>query len=161
LWLYRAGFHGNWPGYRIPSIAAGVGSVVLAGLIGLRRNAPAACFAMMLVAFSYVQILYSSEARGYAEVVFFSFLSYYALDKYLEKRAWPAARRTRVVHCPQGILCGRRASGNAHLRRRRPRLRFCQNIPNRAAVRAALVRLSQRGKMSRPHPARAPVTNQG
>ena len=91
LWLYRAGFHGNWPGYRIPSIAAGVGSVVLAGLIGLRRNAPAACFAMLLVAFSYVQILYSSEARGYAEVVFFSFLSYYALDKYLEKRAWPAA----------------------------------------------------------------------
>ena len=91
LWLYWCGFHGNWPGYRIPSIVAGVGSVLLAGMIGRRRNGRAACFAMLLVAFSYVQILYSSEARGYAEVVFFSFLSFYALEDYLEKQGWQSA----------------------------------------------------------------------
>jgi hypothetical protein len=91
LWLYVSGFRGNWPGYRIPSIVAGVGSVVLAGMIGRRRNARAACFAMLLVAFSYVQILYSSEARGYAEAVFFSFLSFYALEKYMEKQGWRSA----------------------------------------------------------------------
>src|ERR1039458_4360688 len=27
LWLYFCGFHGNWPGYRIPSLVAGVGNV--------------------------------------------------------------------------------------------------------------------------------------
>jgi hypothetical protein len=91
LWLYLCGFHGNWAGYRIPSIVAGVGGVMLAGMIGRRRNARVACFAMFLVAFSYAQILYSSEARGYSEVVFFSFLSFYALEKYLEKQRWQSA----------------------------------------------------------------------
>jgi len=91
LWLYWCGFHGNWPGYRIPSIVAGVGSVMLAGMIGRRRNTRAAWFAMLLVAFSYVQILYSSEARGYSEAVFFSFLSFYALETYLEKQGWQSA----------------------------------------------------------------------
>jgi hypothetical protein len=91
LWLFLWGFHGNWPGYRVPSIVAGVGSVMLAGMTGRRRNAPAAWFAMLLTAFSYVQILYSSEARGYSEVVFFSFLSFHALEKYLEKQEWPSA----------------------------------------------------------------------
>jgi len=91
LWLYLCGSRGNWPGYRIPSIAAGIGSVALAGMIGRRRDARAAGFAMVLAAFSYVQILYSSEARGYAEAVFFSFLSFYALEKYLEKQEWLSA----------------------------------------------------------------------
>lgn len=91
LWLYWTGFHGNWPGYRFPSIVAGVGSIVLAGLISRRRSAHAAWFAMLLVAFSYVQILYSSEARGYSEVVFFALLSFYALEKYLERQTcWSA-----------------------------------------------------------------------
>ena len=88
LWLCLAGIHGNWPGYRIPSIVAGVGSVMLAGMIARRRNAGAAWLAMLVVAFSYVQILYSSEARGYSEVVFFAFLSFYALEKYFEKPGW-------------------------------------------------------------------------
>ena len=91
LWLYLCGFRGNWPGYRIPSILAGVGTVILAGLIGRRRNVPAAFFAMLLTAFSYVQILYSSEARGYSAAVFFSLLSYYLLETYLEKRRWHSA----------------------------------------------------------------------
>src|SRR5437762_2787603 len=38
LWLHLCGFRGNWPGYRIPSLLAGVGTVILAGLIGRRRN---------------------------------------------------------------------------------------------------------------------------
>jgi len=91
LWIYFCGFRGNWPGYRIPSIVAGIGSVILAGIISRRWNARAGCFAMALVAFSYVQILYSSEARGYSEVVFFSFLSFYALEKYFEKQGWQFA----------------------------------------------------------------------
>ncbi len=46
---------------------------------------------MLLTGSSYVLILYSSEARGYSAGVFFSFLSFYLLDRYLEMREWPFA----------------------------------------------------------------------
>jgi hypothetical protein len=84
LWLFFAGLRGDWQGYRIPSVIAGVGSVVLAGLIGGRRNPATAIMALVVTGFSYVLVLYSSEARGYAEAVFFSFLAYYLLLAYLE-----------------------------------------------------------------------------
>jgi hypothetical protein len=89
LYMYLVGPHGNWPGYRIPSLVAGVGAVVVAGLIGRRRNTASAIFAMLLVGFSYVLTLYSSEARGYASAVFFALLSFYLLDRYLETTRWP------------------------------------------------------------------------
>jgi uncharacterized membrane protein len=87
LWLFFAGIHGDWQGYRIPSVAAGVGSVVLAGLIGGRRSFATAIVALVVTSFSYVLILYSSEARGYSEVVFFAFLGYYLLLAYLKTRS--------------------------------------------------------------------------
>ncbi len=91
LYLYFLGPHGNWPGYRIPSLVAGTATVALAWLIGRRRNITCAFFAMLLVGFSYVMVLYSSEARGYAALVFFAFLSFYLLDLHLEKPRWTTA----------------------------------------------------------------------
>jgi hypothetical protein len=91
LYLYFLGYHGNWPGYRALSLAAGIAAVAVAGLIGRRRNATSGLLAMLLVAFSYVQILYSSETRGYACVVLFSLLSFYLLDRYLERPSWKTA----------------------------------------------------------------------
>jgi hypothetical protein len=91
LWLWCVGNRGNWPGYRIPSLIAGSGTVVLAGMIGRRRNLTSAFMALLVVGFSYILVLYSSEARGYAMTVFFSFLSYYTLDRYHEKQRWPWA----------------------------------------------------------------------
>ena len=91
LYMFLVGSHGNWPGYRIPSILAGIGTVAVAGLIGGRRNAPSALFAMLLVGFSYLAVLYSSEARGYMTSVFFSLLSFYLLDRYLETKRLPFA----------------------------------------------------------------------
>jgi hypothetical protein len=91
LWLYFFGQRGNWFGYRILSLVTGVGTVALAGLIGRGRNRASSVLAMLLTGFSYVLVLYSSEARGFAPVVFFSFLSYYLLDRYLEKRRWQSA----------------------------------------------------------------------
>ena len=91
LYCYLVGPRGDWPGYRIPSLLAGVGAVALAGLIGRRRNSASGLLAMLLTGSSYVLILYSSEARGYAAAVFFSFLSFYVLDRYLETRRWPLA----------------------------------------------------------------------
>ena len=91
LYLYLVGPHGNWPGYRIPSIS------------GRRRRrrpgradrSPSECSqalsALLLTGFSYVLVLYSSEARGYASAVFFAFLSFYLLDRYWETKRWPLA----------------------------------------------------------------------
>ncbi|MDQ2869071.1 MAG: glycosyltransferase family 39 protein [Verrucomicrobiota bacterium] len=94
LWLYLIGEHGNWPGYRIPSLIAGVAAVAVAGLIGRRRSRSAAFFAMILTAFSYVQVLYSDEARGYAALVFFALLYFYALQLLLARPDW---RRAAMV----------------------------------------------------------------
>jgi hypothetical protein len=91
LCLYFLGPHGNWPGYRIPSLVAGLGAVILAWLIGRRRAVTCAFFAMLLLGFSYVMVLYSSEARGYAALVFFSLLSFYVLERHLEQPGWPTA----------------------------------------------------------------------
>jgi len=91
LCLFFLGNHGNWPGYRVPSALMGIFTVALAWLIGLRRNLTSAFFAMILVGFSYLLVLYSTEARGYAAVVFFSFLSFYALDFHLAKPRWQTA----------------------------------------------------------------------
>src|SRR5205814_1540562 len=62
-----------------------------AWLIGRRRNIATAIMAMFLTGFSYVLILYSSEARGYSTLIFFSILSYYLLDCYLRDRRWQIA----------------------------------------------------------------------
>lgn len=86
LWLYAAGDRGNWAGYRIPSVLAGIGTVVMAWLIGRGRGAAGAWIAMFLTGFSYVLVLYSDQARGYSCQVFFSFLCWYLLEIYAEKR---------------------------------------------------------------------------
>lgn len=84
LWLYFAGPRGDWDGYRIPSILAGIGTVAVAWLIGRRRSPANAWIAMFLTGFSYVLVLYSDQARGYSSMVFFSFFSYYILDNFLK-----------------------------------------------------------------------------
>jgi uncharacterized membrane protein len=89
LFLFRP--ENNWFDCRIPSLAAGVGAVVVAGAIGRRRGRACGLFAMVLFGFSYVMILYSSEARGYALAVFFALAAFYLLDRYHETRRWPAA----------------------------------------------------------------------
>jgi hypothetical protein len=88
LFLYYVGPHGNSLAYRSLSILAGVGTVAMAWLIGRRRSAVAGLLTMLLTAFSYVMVLYSSEARGYSAAVFFSFLSFYLLERYFETKRW-------------------------------------------------------------------------
>jgi hypothetical protein len=85
LWLWAAGSRGNWFGYRVPSLVAGIAAVPLAGVIARRRGAAAVVFTTAVVAFSYLLILYSSEVRGYAGLVFFSFLAFVLLDEYLRR----------------------------------------------------------------------------
>jgi hypothetical protein len=99
LLIYFLGFRGDWAGYRVPSILAGVGTVAVAGLIAGRRSASCALFAALLFSFSYVFVLYSSEARGYAELVFFSLLAYLLLGSYLDSLRWPLAVAFSLCAC--------------------------------------------------------------
>lgn len=81
--LYLLGPEVPWTFYRLPAVLAGAGTVVMAGLICRRRGRLEALTAMLLVGASYPLIHYSSEARGYAYVVFFSFLSVFLADRSL------------------------------------------------------------------------------
>lgn len=80
MWLYFIGPGQGWLICRLPNVLAGVGSVVLAGLIARRDGTAAAVASMALVAGSYLLIHYSSEARGYGLVVFFSLLACHTLS---------------------------------------------------------------------------------
>lgn len=84
--VYIFGPDTHWILYRVPAVMAGTGSVVLAGLIARTRGVLESFTAMMLIGGSYVCIHYSSEARGYAYVVFFSLLSFWLLGQWLERR---------------------------------------------------------------------------
>jgi len=81
--LYLLGSEVHWTIYRLPSVLAGAGTVVMAGLICRRCGRSEALTAMLLVGASYPLIHYSSEARGYSYAVFFSFLSVYLADRSL------------------------------------------------------------------------------
>lgn len=87
LWIYIAGFHGNWAGYRIPSIVAGVGSVAMAGAIAARRGKMEMMAALLAFGFSYVLVLYSSEARGYSTAIFCALVAFYCMEKLGERRS--------------------------------------------------------------------------
>jgi len=73
-----------WAVYRIPSLLAGVGSVLVAGMLGRRRSAAEAILAMALTATSFALAMYSSEVRGYSLLVFFALLSFWFLVRYSE-----------------------------------------------------------------------------
>jgi hypothetical protein len=91
LFIYFLGQRGDWPGYRILSELTGVATIVLAWLIGARRDKWTAFFSMFLVSFSYVLILYSSEARGYSPLILFCFLCFLVLHSFFDKPRWQSA----------------------------------------------------------------------
>jgi hypothetical protein len=84
LWLWSAGSRGNWFGYRVPALLAGIATVAVAGAVPRERGA-ARIFTMLVVAGSYVLVLYSSEIRGYAGLVLFAYLSLLLLRAHLRR----------------------------------------------------------------------------
>jgi len=73
-----------WLIYRLPALAAGIGSVMLAGVLAGRRSPLAGWLALLLTGTSFPLIFYSSEARGYSFLVFFALLSFWLLLRYDE-----------------------------------------------------------------------------
>ena len=109
LYLFLLRPENNWFDCRIPSLVAGVGAVVVAGAIGRRRSRACGFFAMLLLGSSYVMILYSSEARGYALAVFFALAAFHLLDRYLEtsvKGDRPIFVGTKIGTVPWPLVAG-------------------------------------------------------
>jgi hypothetical protein len=90
LWMYVVGDRANWFIYRLPSIVAGVGTILLAAVIARRWGNFATFTAAVLTGSSCFLITYGSEARGYALAGFFALAAFLALDRYLTVRG-PAA----------------------------------------------------------------------
>jgi hypothetical protein len=86
LYLYFLGDDASVLARRSLAIASGVASVAMAGLIGMRRGRSAALITMALMALSYPMVHYSSEARGYAPMMFFVLLAFYGLEGFLSQR---------------------------------------------------------------------------
>jgi hypothetical protein len=82
LYLYFVPETASWISYRLHVILGGVATVLLAGVIARRSGHRTALIAMLLCAASYLLVLYSSEARGYALAVCFGFLAIPLADRY-------------------------------------------------------------------------------
>lgn len=83
LSMYLVGDQLNWMWYRLPSVIAGTGIIVLMAMVGYRRMRPGALIVTLAVAaISYPLVLYSSEARGYAPAAFFSLAMFAFIEKY-------------------------------------------------------------------------------
>ena len=88
LWMWLVGQNASALVYRLPSVLASIGTVALAGLIGLRRSWLEGCIAVILTSWSYLLIHFSTEARGYSLTIFFALLAWYSLQQFEERRSW-------------------------------------------------------------------------
>jgi hypothetical protein len=105
LWMWLVGRNASALVYRLPSVLASIGTVVLAGLLGARRSWLEACVAVILTSWSYLLIHFGTDARGYSLVIFFALLAWYALQQFEEKRSliwiivfWSAAVLGFLAH---------------------------------------------------------------
>jgi hypothetical protein len=88
LWMWLVGQNASALVYRLPSVLASIGTVVLAGFIGARRSWLEGCVAVILTSWSYLLIHFGTEARGYSLTIFFALLAWYALQQFEETRSW-------------------------------------------------------------------------
>ena len=90
LWMYLVGDRHDFVLYRLPAFVAGVACVPLAAWSAGRHGRYAALAAAWLVALSFLQVVFSSEARGYAPMVFLSLVSFAFAWRWLDTgaRAW-------------------------------------------------------------------------
>ena len=151
LWLWLAGGEAGWLVYRVPSLVAGVGTVAIAARIAWRRGPAAVYFTTIAVSCSYLLVLYSSEVRGYASLVFFSFACFLLIEAYQRRDdprlgvAFAALRRSRAA---LASALRERAAVGARLvplaRARASALRPYGRGADRALLRASGARVSAR-----------------
>jgi len=90
LWMWLVGQNASPLVYRLPSVLASIGTIVVAALIGLRRSRLEGCIAVIFTSWSYLLIHFGTEARGYSLCIFFALLAWYALQQFEETVAGSA-----------------------------------------------------------------------
>src|SRR5205823_9617640 len=76
LWMWFVGQNASALVYRLPSVLASIGTIVLAGLVGLRQSRLAGRIAVILTSWPYLLIHFGTEARGYPLAIFFALLGW-------------------------------------------------------------------------------------
>lgn len=76
LWIRLLGDQPTFLLYRLPSLLAGIACVPVAARIAFRHGRASAIAAAWIAAVSFLGIVYSSEARGYAPMVLCSLLAF-------------------------------------------------------------------------------------
>ena len=100
LYLYVLGRQEILYIYRLPAVAAGIGSIWLVGLIAQTWGRTAKFVCLLFAGTSFPLILYFSESRGYAPSVFFA-LSCFAL---LARRPFRSEIRRAAVFSSATVL---------------------------------------------------------
>lgn len=102
LWLYALGSNcQDWFVYRLPSLLAGIAAVPLMITIARRAGKNQALLAGTMASLSYILVIYSSEARGYALAIFFSLLCIDQFQRFRQRQS-PA---TNILFC-LAAACG-------------------------------------------------------
>ena len=95
FWIYALGQQQPLFVYRTLSLAAGIGSVLVAGFIGRTYGWLQGWLSLLLTGMSYMLIHYSSEARGYAPAVFFALVC-----------VWLMRQQEKAPRLGRGLLFG-------------------------------------------------------
>jgi hypothetical protein len=82
FFFFLFGDQNNWAIYRIPSLVVGIFTIPLVWFVMSRIGRLEAIIASLLTAGSYLMIYFSSEARGYAFVIFFAFATFFTTERY-------------------------------------------------------------------------------
>lgn len=94
LWLQGVGLDAPWWLQRGLSIIAGTATIIVAAIIGARRNSATAIVAALLFALSPILVTYGSEARGYAPMLLALLTGVLLVDRWL---ADPSAHRPQTA----------------------------------------------------------------
>ena len=87
LWMAACGLQKEWIVYRLPSVLAGVGTVILAAQFARRWGVWETLLASLLTGGSFLLVTYASEARGYALAGFFVLAAWLALERFAATRS--------------------------------------------------------------------------
>ena len=86
--MFRMGPEQSLGLYRLPAVIAGTAAVALAGWQARSRSTAEVVVAMLLTGWSFILVHYSSEARGYAYMLFFGMLTYCAQARFDRSLSW-------------------------------------------------------------------------
>jgi hypothetical protein len=88
LWMWLVGPEAWAPIFRLPSVLASLGTIVVAGLIAGRRGRLESLLAVILTSWSYLLIHFGTEARGYSAAIFCALLAWYAALCFEQQPLW-------------------------------------------------------------------------